>query len=387
MHILAVEDDQISLRLLGKKLKEWNYSLDLAQDGMEAWEKLESSSFDIIVTDWMMPRMDGIELCRRIRNTDFKRYIYLILLTAQDDEKEIVRGLEAGADDYLTKPINYDELRVRIEIGIRIIKLERDLTSKYEVIQENYFQTIRMFANLIETFNEDLGGHSRRVAELSLKLAKKCPNVSHEDLPVIEATGLLHDIGMIGLPTEIITKKTTEMNGDEKQLYLSHSVQGEIILKEIEFFKLISELVRTHHEQVNGRGFPDGLDGKKIPLLAKIVSAADTYDDLVFKWKIPLKDIPGHLHRKRGYQLEPFLIDHLLEINLENAQEDEENNFLEITIADLEEGMILAKCVRMKNGALAMPAETEISSHTIEKLKHYYKLARITNRVLIYKNI
>ena len=387
MNILIVDDDPSTLQLLEKDLKKSDHTIFLAQDGKEAWSKLQSAPYDLVLSDWMMPGMDGLELCRRIRNADFKRYVYFIIISAKDIKQEILDGFESGIDDYITKPIDLDDLHARIKVGARIVELEKDLSEKYDEIKRNYFQTIRMFASLVEVFNEDLGGHSRRVAEISRELAKRHPEVSEEDLALVEAAGLLHDIGMVGLPGEILTKKRTEMNGEERQSFLSHPVRGEIILKEIDFLRPVARLVRAHHEQYNGLGFPDGLSKNEIPLLAKILSAASIYDNFVHRGNVSYEEVPGKLRQFQGYQLDPALVEILLEINLENIQKEKGKAFVEVLVDDLEEGMILAKDIRMKSGAMMMPGETTLSIYGIEKLQGYYhELAGITNKVRVYKS-
>ncbi len=386
MNILIVEDNPATLRLLEKELKKLDYTIHLAENGNIAWDMLNSLQIDMVVSDWIMPEMNGLELCLNIRNANFENFIYFIIVSAQDSQTEIVHCLEAGVDDYLTKPINFDELRARIKIGARIVRQEKELANKYDEIKKNYFQTIHMFTNLIEVFNKDLGGHCRRVASLSLELAKRLPDVSEEDFPVLEATGLLHDIGMIGLPNEILSKKKTEMDSDQRELYLSHPARGEIILKEIEFLLPVAKLVRAHHEQFNGCGFPDGLNGREIPLLAKIVSAASTYDNLIHRGKISLDQIPEYLQRMRGYQLEPLIVDHLLEINLKRIQEEAKKGHVEVMLDDLKEGMMLATHIKMKSGALVMPSRTVLNNNSIEKLKNYNKLAFIPDKININKD-
>ena len=386
MNILIIEDNPATLRMLEKKLKELDCTIHLAENGNIAWEMLNSLQIDIVVSDWIMPEMNGLELCQNIRNVNFENFIYFILVSAQNSQAEIVHALEAGVDDYTTKPINFDELWARIKIGARIVRQEKELANKYDEIKKSYFQTIRMFTNLIEVFNQELGGHCRRVARLSLDLAKRISDVSEEDFPVLEATGLLHDIGMIGLPIEILSKKKTEMNSDERQLYLSHPARGEIILNEIEFLQPVAKLVRAHHEQFNGCGFPDGLNGKKIPLLAQIISAVSTYDNLRHKGKISLGNIPEYLQRMRGYQFEPVIVDHLLEINLQRIQEAEKKDYVEVLLDDLKEGMVLAAHIKMKSGALVMPSQTVINSNSIEKLKNYNKQAFIPDTININKD-
>lgn len=386
MNILVVDDDKVTLRLLEKNIKKWGHSVYSAPDGIEALQILNSVSIDIVVSDWLMPEMSGLELCGQIRGANFKNYIYVIIVSAQDSQKDIVRGLESGIDDYVVKPINFRALQARINIGARVIKQDKELTRRYNLIKNNYFQTIQMFANMIEVFNEELGGHSKRVAKLSMKVAKIYPGISKHVLPTLETAALLHDIGMIGLPNEIIAKKMTELNGEEKELYLTHPIQGEIILNEIKFLQPIAKIVRSHHEQVNGRGFPDGLKGDKIPVLSKIIAAADAYDVLVHKLKVPLDDINSHLQRQRGYQLEPTIVDCLFEVNLEEIKLENDKSFVEISATELRIGMMLAKGIRIKNGTLVIPAGSKATSLGIEKLQNYLELGFITNKVYVYKD-
>ncbi|MDY6792006.1 MAG: response regulator [Thermodesulfobacteriota bacterium] len=385
MHILVVEDQAPARQFLEKILQDWGHTVYVTENGSAAWKTLLSTSVDMVVTDWMMPKMNGLELCRKIRDSEFNNYIYIILVSARNTQQDIIQGLEVGADDYITKPVNNKEFRARIKIGERLISLEKKLHDQHTEIERNYYQTIQMFTNLIEVVDEQLGGHCKRVAKLCVRLAKLHPDVPQDDLPVLEAAGLLHDIGMVGLPKDIVSKKRTEMNGDEKKLYMSHPVQGEIILQEIELLKPVSILVRSHHEQVNGRGYPDGLKGEQIPLLSRIISAASNYDSLVKKWKIPLNDIPDRLQQQRGYQLDSDLVDYLLEINLENIKQEEEKDFLKISLDDLKEGMVLTSSVRMKSGALVLPGLTKLTNHGIEKLINYRKLDCIADTVCVYK--
>jgi len=181
------------------------------------------------------------------------------------------------------------------------------------------------------------------------------------------------------------SRKRVEMNSDEKHLYHTHPIAGEIILNEIEFLKPIAKLVRTHHEQFNGRGFPDGVDGSKMPPLNKILAGAVFYDDLVHKWKAPLNDIPDKLQRMRGYELESAIVDYLLEINSEDIRKEGEEDLREIALDDLREGMILAEDIRRDSGVLVMPAETALTKHSIEMLIKFSVLHCINDEAYVYK--
>ncbi len=385
MNILVVEDDAATQSLLERSLTKWGYEVSKADNGRQAIDHLNDSNVDMIVSDWLMPEMDGLELCAKVRSLDLKHYIYIILISAQNTRTDVVRGLEGGVDDYLTKPLNLDELRARMEIGARIINLESELNQKYLAIRRNYYQSIHMFTKMLEIYNKALGGHSRRVGQLSLDMAKLHPEVLTEDYPVIEAAGLLHDIGLIGLPDTLVTKSQKEMTGDEKNLYRSHPDRGEMILNQVDLLRPVARMVRMHHEQKNGHGFPDGLKNDQILLGASLVGAASIYDNLVHRSKISIEKIPEHLQTYRGYQLEPELVDLLLEINMNKIQEEAQRTYLQIGIDDLKVGMILAQDIRMKTGAFVMAADTPIDASIIVKLKRYFELGSIIDKIFINK--
>lgn len=385
MQILVVDDDQMILELIEHHIILWGFNTCTASNGLDAWAILESQQIDVVICDWIIPGIDGVELCRKIRSTDFERYIYFIIISGQNLKQNVVNGLEAGADDYVSKPIDFDVLRARVGIGQRIVRLEKNRRDRYERMASNFYQTISMFGQLMEVFDEDLGGHARRVANFSLAIAKHHPLVNEDDYPIVEAAGLLHDIGMLGLPSGILAKKRTEMRGNEQKLYQSHPVQGEQILKPIAFLEPVARLIRAHHEQYNGRGFPDGLAGDDIPILAQIVSAASIYDNLATKANVSFEDIPERLQQMKGYQLSVALVDVLLEFNLEILQQESKKQHLELTLDELREGMLLAQSVRKKSGAILVPAQTEMTAYGIEKLKNYHQVEIIGNKVSIYQ--
>lgn len=138
MRILIVEDDADSRKLLFRILRFWGHEICVARNGAEAWQILEQGAVSFVISDWMMPEMDGLELCRRIRSARFPHYIYIILLTAKDAKNELVEGMEAGADDFIVKPFNSGELNVRIRAGERILKLERDLAEQNQKLSQAF---------------------------------------------------------------------------------------------------------------------------------------------------------------------------------------------------------------------------------------------------------
>lgn len=138
MNVLIADDDPVSRRLLDSYLRKWGHEVAVAHNGLEAWALFEHGDYPIVITDWMMPDMDGVELIRRIRASARSEFVYTILLTARAQKEDLVEGMDAGADDFVTKPFDRDELRVRLREGVRIVSLERRLDE-----QDRFLRTMR----------------------------------------------------------------------------------------------------------------------------------------------------------------------------------------------------------------------------------------------------
>ncbi|RMF88780.1 MAG: DNA-binding response regulator [Nitrospinota bacterium] len=137
MHILIAEDDPISCLLLETTLRNWGYEVTVTANGNEAWQVIQQPDPPLLaILDWMMPGMDGLEVCQKVRATPRLQHLYLLLLTAKNRPEDIVAGLEAGADDYITKPFNREELRARVRAGIRIVELQQRLTQRVQALEE-----------------------------------------------------------------------------------------------------------------------------------------------------------------------------------------------------------------------------------------------------------
>jgi DNA-binding response OmpR family regulator len=136
MRVLIAEDDPVSRRLLQTYLQKWGYEVAAAENGADAWRLFETAEFPVVITDWMMPEIDGLELIRRVRTVPRSAYVYAVLLTARSQKEDLVEGMEAGADDFLTKPFDRDELRVRLRAAERIIRLEHSLAEQNRALRE-----------------------------------------------------------------------------------------------------------------------------------------------------------------------------------------------------------------------------------------------------------
>jgi putative two-component system response regulator len=267
MRILIAEDEYFYRHLLVSTVREWGYDVVTVDNGLSAWEHLSGDDApQIAIIDWMMPGLDGLEVCRKLRALVRPEPTYVIMLTAREGKQNIVTALESGADDFVTKPFYHAELRARIQVGLRIVGLQ---TSQSVVFA---------FARAAEAKSPYTQGHAARVTEYALDLAAAL-GLSASEKDVLRRGGLLHDIGKISIPDAILDKPG-KLTADEMRIIQQHPVQGVKIIEPLQSLHDVIPLVRWHHERLDGRGYPDGLRGDAIPLLVRILTVADIYDAL-----------------------------------------------------------------------------------------------------------
>jgi putative two-component system response regulator len=267
--VLAVDDNEQNLQLLEEYLWSWGYDVVLARDGREAVDLYPRHNPSIIVLDVMMPNMDGYEACQLIKSSPAGRTIPILMLTALTGTEDKIRALESGADDFLNKPINREELRTRIRSLIKIRNLRKELDSS-----ENIIMTL---TTALESKDPRTIGHVHRVASYAAHLCDKLGLSSEEKETVIKGA-MLHDLGMIGVPDHLLT--TTPQNDEERGRIADHTRMGASILEPMITFRQFVPIVRWHHERWDGNGYPDGIKGEEIPLEAQIVGIANRFDEI-----------------------------------------------------------------------------------------------------------
>jgi putative two-component system response regulator len=267
--VLAVDDNEQNLQLLEEYLSTWGYDVVMARDGREALQLLPRIDPSVIVLDVMMPVMDGYEACGFIKDLPGGRTLPILMLTALTGTEDKIKALECGADDFLNKPINKDELRTRIRSLIRIRNLRRELDSS-----ENIILTL---TNALANKDPRSGGHLERVAGYAARLGEKL-GMSREEREMLIKGAMLHDVGMIGVPDSLLAKR--ELTAEESDVVAAHTRIGASILDPMTTFRPFVPMVRWHHERKDGRGYPDRLAGDAIPLEAQIVAIANRYDEI-----------------------------------------------------------------------------------------------------------
>lgn len=320
--VLVVEDDEISAELLRACLIEFGYDVTVVSNGLEATEEIRSGKFRLIVSDWEMPEIDGLDLCRFIRKRQTSGYVYVILLTSRSGTQNVVQGLNAGADDFISKPFQPDELQVRLRTAERILALEsRDLL-------------IFSLAKLAESRDTDTGIHLERIRQYCRLLAEHLSTtdkykgiVDGEFIQMIYLTSPLHDIGKVGIPDDIL-KKPGSLSSEEYAVMQQHTVIGGETLDAVVamrpdagFLEMARDIAWGHHEKYDGSGYPRGLAGEEIPLAARIVCLADVYDALtsqrVYKPAYSHETARDIIHDGSGSHFDPDVVEAFLEIESE----------------------------------------------------------------------
>jgi putative two-component system response regulator len=267
MTILIAEDNAFYRHALQATLQEWGYEVLAVADGIRALEVLQGPDAPkLAILDWMMPGLEGVEVCRRVRALPRAEPTYLIILTSRTGKENIVAALESGADDYVCKPFDREELRARLKVGLRIVGLQTSQT------------VVFTFARAVEAKNPYTYGHSDRVTAYALLLADRL-GVGAAERDVLQRGALLHDLGKIGIPDAILNKDGALDEG-EFHVIKQHPVQGVRMVEGFHSLRDTIPLIRWHHERLDGRGYPDGLPGAEIPPLVRILSVADVYDAL-----------------------------------------------------------------------------------------------------------
>ena len=269
--VLVVDDSAANRELIEACLAGIDCDVRLAADGPSAIRITEETRPDLVLLDVQMPGMDGYEVCQQIKANPATRLLPVVMITALDQTEDRVKALEWGADDFMTKPVQRIELVARVNSALRLNALYSNLDSAEQVI----------FALAAAVEAKDLltERHTQRVAEAARRLGTRL-RLPQASLDALYRGGIIHDIGKIGV-SESILLKSGPLDTHERDRMQAHPIIGESIVAPLQSGSSLLPIIRHHHERLDGQGYPDGLCGDEIPLLARIVSVCDAYDALV----------------------------------------------------------------------------------------------------------
>ncbi len=268
--MLIVDDKLDTLVLMQELLFSRGYEVMLANDAERAQKMVHTMRPDLIVMDVIMPGRSGYELCRELKDDPETRLIPVVIITGLSDREDRVRGIEAGADDFLSKPIFPEELFARVKSLLKIKEFIDEL--------EHAESVVVALARGVESRDPYTGDHCDRLANYAVSLGKHI-GLDQESLIALKRGGYLHDLGKVSIPDDVL-KKGAGLTPEDWKLMKQHPIVGEDICRPLKSFRNVLPIIRHHHERWDGKGYPDGLAGNDIPLLARILQIVDVYDAL-----------------------------------------------------------------------------------------------------------
>src|SRR5262249_47699582 len=268
--ILVVDDYESNLLGLARLLESAHYAVLTAASGPDALAIVERERPDLVLLDVLMPGMSGVDVCTALKGNPATCLTPVVLVSGAQERETVLAGLEAGADDYLNKPIDSEELKTRVRSLMRLKRLTDDLESA-----EALFLTL---GRIIEARDPYTDGHCERLAEYATALGRQL-SLETADIAALYRGAFLHDIGKIAIPDRVLLKKG-RLTKKEYALMKRHPAIGDELCATVRSLERVRPIVRHHHERIDGRGYPDGLGGDEIPLLAQVISVVDVFDAL-----------------------------------------------------------------------------------------------------------
>ncbi len=279
--ILAADDEPANLDVLRRLMTRHGYQFLPVRDGEQALESVRRDRPDIVLLDLEMPKINGFEVCRRLKADPQTRLIPVVIITGLSAAEDRLRGIDAGADDFLTKPFNVPELLARVRSLVRLKRYTDELDSAESVILS--------LGLTVEARDPYTRGHCARLAHYATALGERLA-LGEEQLVALHRGAYLHDVGKVGIADAVLLKPG-RYTPEEHRLMQQHTIIGYTLCGEMRSLADVRLIVRHHHERRDGTGYPDGLRGEAIPFLARILSVVDVYDALTSErpYRAPLR--------------------------------------------------------------------------------------------------
>lgn len=327
LRVLYAEDNQELQNSIKGYLLHFFGTVDTAADGKEGLRKYSESHYDIVITDIMMPFMDGLQMSREIKNLNPVQEI--IIVSAYSESVYFIEAIKLGIDGYILKPFDYEQMNATLYKCVTNLTLLNENTIYKEHLEElvqertesvlalqeekteNFQKTLEAFVSMVEDRDTYTAGHSQRVAHYSQKIAQKM-GCTKEECDLIYQAGILHDIGKIATPDTVLLKPG-ELNELEYKLIQNHVTAGYKVLLQIPMYQELAGIIIYHHERYDGQGYPYGKGGDEIPLLARIMIVADAFDAMttnrIYKGRKAKEIALKELRELSGKQFHPEVVD------------------------------------------------------------------------------
>ncbi|MFQ5542930.1 MAG: HD domain-containing phosphohydrolase [Nitrospiria bacterium] len=425
--LLFVDDEANILNSLRRLFYRDRHRILVTTNPFEAIEIVKKEPVDLVISDHRMPEMEGTKLLSKIKA--LKPDVVRIMLTGYADMGAAVEAInDARVYRFIGKPWNDDDLRLTVREALKqydLVYLNQELTALvkeqnqelYDInrgleekvqertaaleeknkdldgmnqkLEESFLDTVKALIGMMELKNRSVAGHGRRVSVQVKEVAKRL-DLPPKDQRISEMAALLMDIGMIGYPDALLKKRVREMDQAERLLWNKHPLLAEENVKEIDSLRETASIIRGHHERYDGEGFPDGLWGERIPILARVLAASDYFDHLLN----PRGGSRGHtvadalvlLEREAGKRLDPKVVHALIDV-VKNFPPLSEEMEMEVDLMDLKEGMSLAKDLKTGGGILLLPSGYRLQKSHLERIVNFNKIDPIVDRIYVFRKV
>ena len=445
--LLLVDDEESIIKSLQRVFRKEGYEIHTALSGQEGLKRLKETGkpFSLIISDQRMPEMTGAQFLEKAK--EIFPHAIRMLLTGYSDMDAIVDAVNKGEiHRYLTKPWNDDDLLLQVRQALEqyelvlenrrllgltkrqnkklrelnkhleekvaersgeIVEKNKELSRLNQELESSLYNTVRAFASLVEMHNPLLAGHGKRVSAMSREIAQLL-DLSEEEVTQIEIAALLHDIGKLGFPQKLLKYQENKWGPHDRVLFRNHPREGQATVQFINKLDHVGLLIRSHHEQYDGQGYPDQLAEDNIPLGARIIAVTDAYDKIV-NLKVDMgksvKEVAKESkvtqdHLTQDDVLQKAAILHLRQHGFTKYDPDIVKVFLkllktkgitygrekEVMIDDLKEDMILSRSLYSSSGRFLLPHNTTLTGNYVSKLKELHKNDPITGAIYVMVN-
>lgn len=417
--VLIVDDEVNVLSAIQRLLRNEFYDVLVANSGEEALAMLFDRPVDLIISDQRMPGMTGSELLAKVKDKH-PDTLRMILTGYQDISAAIAAINEGGAYQFLQKPWEDESLKLHIRqalaqrllvrenvrlhevleqqneqlkdmnLNLERIVMERtahaeekatEAARSYAMLQSTFDDMIEVFAGLINLRDSSAGAHARHVKSISEYICRRL-ELEESEITQINAAALLHDIGKIGVPESILYKEPKDLVESERQMLMAHTIHGQVILEEVDGLRGIGRIIRSHHEHWDGTGFPDRLEGKEIPLGARIIAAANHYDNR--SGQQSALEAKQWIEMNSGILFDPQIAHYISEYYRLHDSQFEEYEITGLSPAKLKSGMLLARDVFGPAGMLLLCSGETLKEGTVEKLQRLNAKNPFQDPIFVY---
>lgn len=418
--VLFVDDEENTLAALKRVFyRESDIEIITAAGPQEAVKIISSKNIDLVMSDEKMPKISGTQLIQLLK-VKYPNIIRMIL-TGYANVSSVISAINRGdVYRYLTKPWDEDELKIIIRQALeygelkkkneemnekikhqnkelmvlntnleervkerteQLNKVLKGLKSLNEALKENFQEMVQLLTGFVSMFQMDLIAHSKRVAELT-ELVCDSMDVEKEEREMIVSSALLHDIGLAVADGDIHKKDPDQLEGDEEKFYFQHPVTGSNIIGSAKTLSKMAGVIHSHHEQFNGRGFPDGLRGRKIPLGSRIIKISSDYDDFVFKMEKTQREFLKTIAKDGSASFDPAVVDAFLKIIKGRAPSNQDSTS-KVRIKDFKPGMYLAQDIILSNGLLLLPQGSLLNRKIVDRVADYSSMINLQKEVRV----